>query len=936
MTCHCGVPSVRALWALAVCVSLSVSLAAIPAEVIAQAQKQTSSNTAGPPAPASGAGAPEQNVATVVVTGTSIPSAQAAAYQAAPVTVITSDEIQASGATNVQDYFQTQPNFVLSGQSSYSNFGVGAGSNGTLIGTSTLNLRGIGPQYTLVLVNGRRFQAEDPANLDLIPLDAIDRIEVLKSGASAVYGTDAVAGVVNIITKTSADGFSLGGYFGESSDHDDDTSRYSMSWGKHTDQLSFFAVAEYYDRGGITAGQRDLSRDPDLSRFNPNFNYQPWAYSSLGQIVLPNGTGPLVLNQTQFTCGQYSRNPANYTPLNPHLYATSCDALLDDDQRSLINPQRKGTFFANMDYKISDKLTVYSDFDFARSLTTSVAMAYGIDGYGDPNCKSLCPKSPIPANYYWNPFGVAIQDVTYGIAEGGPQTQDIDSSAWRLNAGIKGALGWFNYDVGGAVYYDYTNLFQYNLPTNAGVYAAENRPGPEAINLFCNACNTPAQLAGVMGGGSVQNWEEMYILNAHAYAPVVTLPGGDLNVALGTEFQHDVYEILPSQFIQDAGLTDDTQAPTDAGRRYTAVYAEAQLPIFGNSFTFPGAASLAIDAAARYQEIQLAGSRTDPSLSIRWEPIADTLAFRGSYGTSFRAPPLEYVYGAQHTGVDTLINPVNGLAQDYQVITGGNSALKPETAAYTTYGIALTPQGLLHGLTITVDRWFVNQKNIVIQTNPQLVLEGIQPGTLYTAPNGQAGVKSLYLNAAGQDVNGVDGDIDYRFRTEKAGVFDFRLAGTFLNSFKVNDLTGAGDVQYAGNTALATSLPTVTGLPKVRYLLTGNWAYKALTTTYLVHYAGSYTDPTIPGGVKVSSYTTQDVQFTLDCSHLVTAGTWWSGVKFTLGVDDLTQTKPPVFFAGPFGGGLTGASGYDTSIVNPVGRFFYASATISFPRHQSN
>ncbi|MFZ1905316.1 MAG: TonB-dependent receptor [Steroidobacteraceae bacterium] len=925
----------RALWAIAICVGLSASLAAIPTDAIAQAQRQTSSNTAGPPSPGGTPAAADQNLATVVVTGTSIQSAQAAAYQAAPVTIITSEDIQASGATNVQDYFQTQPDFVLSGQSSFSNFTAGAGANGTTIGASTLNLRGIGPQYTLVLVNGRRFQAEDPANLDLIPLDAIDRIEVLKSGASAVYGTDAVAGVVNIITKTSADGFSLGGYFGESSGHDDDTSRYSVSWGKQTDQLSFFAVAEYYDRGGITAGQRDLSRDPDLSRFNPNFNYQPWAYSSLGQIVLPNGTGPLVLNQTQFTCGQYSRNPANYTLLNPHLYATSCDALLDDDQRSLINPQRKGTFFANLDYKISDQLSVYSDFDFARSLTTSYAMDYGIDGFGDPNCKSQCPESPIPANYYWNPFGVGVQNVTYGIPEPGPQIQDIDSSAWRLNAGIKGALGRVNYDVGGAVYYDYTNLFQYNLPTNAGVYAAENRPGPEAINLFCNACNTPAQLAGVMGGASVQNWEEMYIVNAHAYAPVVTLPAGDFNFALGTEFQHDVYEILPSQYIREAGLTDDTQTPTDAGRRYTSVYAEAQLPIFGNSFAFPGAASLAIDAAARYQEIQLAGSRTDPSLNIRWEPIADTLAFRGSYGTSFRAPPLEYVYGNQHTGVDTLLNPVTGLAQDYQVITGGNPALKPETASYTTYGIALTPQGMLHGLTVTVDRWFIDQKNIVIQTNPQLVLDGVQPGTLFTAPNGQAGVESLYLNAAGQDVNGFDGNIDYRFRTEKAGAFDFRLAGTFLNSFKVNDSTGAGYVQYAGNTALATSLPTVTGLPKIRYLLTGNWAYQALTTTYLLHYAGSYIDPTIPGGAKVSSYMTQDIQFTLDCSRLVTAGTWWSGVKFTLGVDDLTQAKPPVFYAGTLGGGILG-DGYDTSIVNPVGRFFYASVNISFPRHQNN
>jgi iron complex outermembrane recepter protein len=891
----------------------------------------------GPPVPNSAAATPtngpERPLSTVVVTGTSIQSAQAAAYESAPIAIITGEDIKRAGVANVEDYFQTQPNFVLSGQSSYSNTTAQSGYTGTQIGGTTLNLRGIGPQYTLVLVNGRRFQAEDPANLDLIPLDAIDRIEVLKSGASAVYGSDAVAGVVNIITKRSADGWSVGTYYGESGEHDDNTTRSSVSWGTSSDQLNFFAVAEYYARDGITAADRPLSADPDLSRFNPGFNYQPFAYSSLAQIILPNGTGPLVLDQTRFTCGDYSRNPADYTLLNPHLYATSCDARINDDERSLINPQRKATFFADTDYKLTNNLSLYADFDFARSLTHSVAMDYGVDGFGDPNAPA--PRgglTPIPANYYWNPFGVAIQDVTYGVPEGGPQTQDIDSTAWRVNLGLKGALGKINYDVGGAVYNDYANLFAYNLPTNAGLYAAETRPGPLAVNLFCNDCNTPAQIAGIMGGASTQDWEQMYLLNAHAYAPVLTLPSGDINLALGAEFQRDTYEVLPAQFILDYGLNDTEESAADASRRYLAGYAEVQLPVFGNSFTFPGAASLGIDAAVRYQDIQIAGSRTDPTISVRWEPIADTLALRGSYGTSFRAPPLQDVYGSTTTEVITLINPKTGLSQDYQVVTGANSTLKPETSTYETYGIAFTPQGALHGLTATVDRWIINQKNIVILTSPQLVLEGIQPGSTFTAPNGEPGLVSLYMNAAGQKVNGIDADIDYRFRTERAGVFDLRIAGTYLNSFKVDDATGAGYVQYAGNTALASSLASVTGLPKVRYLLTGSWTYGALTANYLIHYSSSYLDPTIPPDVEVPSYMTQDVQFNIDCGHLAQASSWWSGVTFTLGVNDLTQARVPIFYAGPSGGGLL-ADGYDTSIVDPVGRFFYASVKISFSRH---
>jgi iron complex outermembrane receptor protein len=941
MTSHPKRPTAVMPSLLALGLLFLITLLAIPGHAVAQASARTSGDSGATAATDVGpknAGnstspGPDQILPTVVVTGTSIQSANSGAYQSAPVSVITSDAIQNSGAANLEDFFQTQPDFVLSGQSSYSNTTGASGANGTTIGATTLNLRGIGPQYTLVLLNGRRFQAEDPANIDLIPVDAIERVEVLKSGASAIYGSDAVAGVVNIITKRSADGWEFGGYFGESGQRDNDNSRFSVSYGQSSDVLNFFAVGEYFDRNGLTQGQRSLSADPDLSRFNSGFNYQTFSYSSLAQIILPNGTGPLALNQQKFSCGSYSRNPADYVSFNPHLYATSCDAQLDEDKRSLINPQRKGTFFATLDYKVTSDITIYGDVDVARSLVTSVGNLYGADGFGDVN--SPLNLSPIPASNYWNPFGVAIQGVTYGFPEGGPQIDDVDASAGRLNLGVKGALGKINFDVGGAYYYEYANALDYNMPTNPGLYAAENRPGPLAINLFCNDCNTAAQIAGVFSGTSRQDWEESALLNAHAYAPVYTLPGGDINLAGGVEYQRDAYIVQPSEAILTHYFSDDTETAISAGRRYTAMYVEGQLPVFGSNFVFPGAASLGIDAAARYEDIQDVGSRTDPTVSVRWEPIANSVAIRGSYGTSFRAPPLTAIDAPiSSAGGSALINPANGQFQDYTVVTGGNKNLKPETATYTNYGIVLTPK-FVPGLTLQLDRWLINQKNIVIQTSPQLVLDGVQPGSLFTAANGVPGVVSLYMNAAGQQVNGTDLDVDYRFRTETAGSFDLRLAGTYLNSFKVNDDTAAGAVQYAGGTVLASSLPSVTGLPKVRFLFDANWVYEAFRTTYLLHYTGSYQDPTIPGGVQVDRYVTHDIQFNLDCGKLVSAGSWLSPVKLTLGVNDLTYGKVPIFYAGPLGGGLS-ANGYDTSIVNPTGRFFYAEVHVSFPRHRQD
>jgi|HubBroStandDraft_5_1064220.scaffolds.fasta_scaffold07529_2 iron complex outermembrane receptor protein len=922
----------------AVAVLATALIAGTPGAV---AQAQTPGRPAGSvaAAPASQDAAPPgaeassaDTLATVVVTGTSIHS-DSSAYQSAPVSVITNEAIQQSGATNIEQYFQTQPAFVLSGQSSYSNAGASTGLNGTGIGGTTLNLRGIGPQYTLILVNGRRFQSEDPANLDLIPVDAIDRVEILKSGASAVYGSDAVAGVVNIITKRTADGFSVDGQFGESGRGDADTSHLSVSWGKSTDQLNLFATAEYYKRDGLTRGQRSVAANPDLSRFNANLPYQVYPYSSPAQIILPDGTGPLWLDPSKFACGSSSRNPADYVPVNSHLYANSCGAQLNEDKQSLINPQRKGTAFASLDYTFENGPTLYADFDFARSLSETIGTLYGTDGFGDPACTgTACPLSPIPASNYWNPFGIPIQNVTYGLPEIGPQTLHIDTTAWRFNTGIKGAVGKVQYDVGGDFYYSYANLVQYNVYSNAGLYAAETRPGPDALNLFCNNCNTSAQLAGVAASGSVQNWEEMALLNAHAYAPIYTMPSGDVNVALGAEYQRDAYIVQPDSNMLNYGLSVDYSAPADAGRRYTAVYVEGQLPIFGKAFTIPAVASLGLDVAARYENIESVGSRTDPTVSVRWEPIANLVAIRGSYGTAFRAPPLDAIDAPMTSTVFAGTNPV-GQPQDYVDVGGGNKNLKPETASYTNYGIVLTPPGGSAGsLTVQLDRWFIKQKNIVIQTDPQLVVDGIQPGGTFTAANGEAGVYSLYMNAAGQQVNGTDLDLDYRLRTDTAGSIDLSLSGTYLNSFKVDAATGAGLVQYAGSTALASSLTSPAGLPKVRSLLSLNWAYRAFSTTYLIHYTGSYIDPTIPGGVSVNSYVTHDIQFNLDCSKLVSVGSWASPISVTLGVEDFTDARVPIFYGGQPGGFQ--ATGYDTSIVNPMGRFFYAAAHLSFPRHR--
>jgi iron complex outermembrane receptor protein len=911
---------------LSICTTLALAAAALlvaPSSGAAESEGPTQSAVSKRGVAQDAGGS--QSVETITVTGSRIESANAADYQSTPVAVISAEQIQASGASNLQDYFETQASFINSGQSSYTNSSSSSAYNGRTLGGTTLNLRGIGPQYTLVLLNGRRFQGEDPANIDLIPLDAIERIEVLKDGASAVYGSDAVAGVVNIITKRSADGASFSTSFGQSDAGDTPTTRASASWGVANDKLNFFGVLEYYQRDGIANADRPLSANPDLSRFNPGFHYVPFAYSALAQIILPDGTGPLVLDQQRFTCGEFSRDRADYVPLDPHAYAAGCSAGLNEGRRSLVNTQTKSIAFGSMDYKFAEKASLYADFEYARSEVDSVGNVFGSDGYGDH--ASPYQLSPIPADYYWNPFGEPIVAVTYGFPEAGNQTFNITSDTANLNLGVKGEAGRVHYDVGGAVFYTRSDSYQFNLPTNAGLYAAENRPGAAAINLFCNACNTPEQLEGVFSGASTIAKSKMMLFNATAYAPVLSLPAGDLNVAVGTEYRQDSVTVDPDERILNHEFNAVSSARVDVARDYFAAYVEAQLPILGPDFNVPGAAALSLDAAARYEDIEGAGTSVNPSIGLRWEPIADTLVARASYGTSFRAPSLDAVEGAQITQIFTLTNPATGQSQNYQVTYGGNKDLEPETAKYTNFGFVFTPQSI-RGLSLVIDRWRIEQENIVIQTHPQLVLQGVQPGSIYTAPNGQSGVVSLFMNAVGQNVEGTDLEISYRLPTLSWGSLMLNLSGSRLKVFEVDSATGRGFTDYAGRTALASSLPSVSGLPKTRLGLTGNWRYQAWSATYGVRYAGSYTDPTIGDGVKVDSYATHDIQLAYDFAESSVSGPWLSKVKVSFGVSDLTDAKVPVFYAGAHGGGFD-ATGYDTSIVNPIGRFFYGAVNIS-------
>ena len=678
----------------------------------------------------------------IVVTGTSIKGLDA--VSALPVTVLKAEDIARTGATSAEDLFR----YISSASSSGST--VQAQATGFQTGSiSTISLRGLGSARTLILINGRRSApygggsvgtAGNSVDISSIPVAAIERVEILQDGASAIYGSDAIAGVVNFILKENFQGVDVSVYGGAPTRSGGGTEEQGNFFGGFgdlkTDRYNVNLGLSFDHTQQILGASRAFA-----TRYSPQFgNDVTSSFAFPANIaVFPTTKGqPTTINPGVGACGPYSLNDINF-PAQCRFDNSSYDSLQPDTKR--------GNVLLNAHYQVTDNTQLYALLSYAQVETATQVQPVPLS-YQNP----LLPGNPFLAYQanllatqyptYHNPaitptaaafllpptspYYPAAYAAAHGMAglplnliyrdfANGVRLYEDTSDTSRAVGGWKGNLGGWDFDT--AILYSEVKVKE-DLKSGFPLYS-KIMPVLDSgiINPF-GPTTDPAALEAAKAAEFVgQDWNSktsLTSLSGTASRPLLDLPGGPLSVAAGAEIRRETFTYNPSSAIQTGDITGQggNQLPEDAARSVESAYVEVNAPIVH---------SFAADAAVRYDHYQNVGDTVNPKISLKYQPFEWWL-LRGSAGSGFRAPSLTDLYAAQATSVTSngtrdpikcpTFDPNNPACSfQFSTVTGGNPNLKPEKSTTFTLGTVFEP---MTNLSLGFDTFWIYLKDAIV------------------------------------------------------------------------------------------------------------------------------------------------------------------------------------------------------------------------------
>lgn len=850
---------------------------------------------------AGGAYAQDDDVDQIIVVGSSIGvSIEEAESQALPIDVLGADQLEGIGQFTVGDILRNQPAF--------------SGGNGQNVGDgetqSFVNLRGVGPQYTLTLIDGKRFSVNGPGNVTMIPPAALERVEVLKAGASSIYGSDAVAGVVNFVLKDNQDGVGLNARYGSADGWE--FQNYTFSFGGGDDQSSFFFLADYYTNPELSGFDRfDLISNDRRSLGGRDFRS---TFQNPGRVTLGDGSN-VILDYNRFGPGQGSQNPADYRPFDfendRHDRADPCrdgGAVCRGNQA--FAPTDRYSVVFNGKHEFSDRTTMRANFMFHRIDTTEIS---GVSTF----------NVDVPAGNFWNPFGEEVR-VAFRPFGGGELNNVGGVNDQRLDA-LRGAVtvdhelsDRFMLSVSGNAFHQNIEDNRPNIYISDAVVNSLALDGPESINVFCNRCNTSEQYAGILHNRRRNDISDLYTFDARVNGSAFSLPGGDVEIVAGMNWRREEFEIRPDPLFAAGALEDSSSPqPQELSRSVLAGFAEARIPILA-----PAAGSseprVELGVALRYEDFSDVGGTFDPLVSARAFIIPDELLVRASWNTSFRAPQLEDLAGAQDFAELNLIDPLNPQLDsvDVQGITGGNPDLEPEDAETISVGVVYTPEAV-PGLFISADWWRLEQSNVILAPDPQAVLSGIVPGNVLRGTGiGSGGeniiVEAFLINVANREIEGIDFAINYAAPITDSIDGRINFGGTYTRKFDAEIGNGDGFQELGGTANLVFG-----ALPQLR--LVSQAALETGPVTGLVEftYISGY-DDTLVEDFRVDSTLYVDLQGTYRFDEGLGP---FKNAALTLGVENVGDVQPPFIPRFNF---------FSQSLNDIRGRWWYASLGVNF------
>ncbi len=916
----------------------------------------------------------QDSTETVTVTGSRI--ARKDADTVGPLTTLTSRDIENTASSSIGDILQKLPDAGVSYNSN--------GTQGTSYGGSSVSLRYLAntdgdADRTLVLVDGHRWVdgtgargIRDFVDLNTIPIGLIGSVEVLQDGASAIYGADAIAGVVNIHTRQDVDGLSTSLKYGESQRGDGEEMAGYVNWGAPLDHGSIFLSASYVKDDPVYTGDRPLS---SLSLTGGLNNLSTPGSSPRGLYVLP-GFSTAAKPITQNVGAATPTGPADYhiATLPQDYYNQESQGLYD------VGPSERYGLYGRIVDQITKDVTFTVDALWNRRQSSQLFSPTNLSIGGTGGTEK---GFAIAANQAYNPFGVGFAaNQPWNIQIFTPQVGNRDNlqndTNYRFSAGFNGALDVLERKWNWNLFGSYArNDMQFQALNNIDLEhlsLALGSPSACAAVAGCVPVNifgqmTPQQASYIRANARETNSTQLYDLTLDVNGNVLDLPGGPLGVAFGAEYRRNVGEDDPDTYINTLStgtgnlpLPPSTPTTTGTARTPTAdgsinveeAYFEVNAPLIANQ---PLIQSLEVDAAVRYSNYDSVGDHVTSKVGVGWRPV-DDLLLRGTFSQGFRAPSLIELYtGSRQTNLaGSNTDPCNGGAAAHPGLPGcagipatynqnlynsgtlpetiaGNTQVKPETAETFSYGVAYAPHWLT-GFSLTSDWYQVTIYNAISTpaVTTALQLCAVQGGSYCSvvdrdASSGQVlNFLSAYENLNKIKTAGLDTTARYNFDTD-IGNWEAVFSTTYLDRFTTyapNPSGGAPLVTNAAGTSTGGTTPATarSTYPRWKASASLRWSQDVYAVMWRGRYIGATTDGAAPAlpvvpvkGLTVSEIYYNDLQFEYTMpEHQATV---------TVGVDNIFDAMPPASYA-------NAPINFDMYTYDILGRNFFIRLSKSF------
>ncbi|MGW7678839.1 TonB-dependent receptor plug domain-containing protein [Shewanella sp. S23-S33] len=803
---------------------------------------------------------------------------------ASPVTVIDAAAIKAEGFTSVDQMLQVQ--------TSMAGAAVGSTTNNGADGVAQVDLRGMGAERTLVLLNGRRMVnsgsgANSSVDLNSIPVAMIARVEILKDGASAVYGSDAIAGVVNIITKKDFEGFQLD-FNGSSTDKGDgENGEVSALYGFNTDGGNYTFGAAYSDRRGVIQSDRDWTK-PGSSSFVPNGAFLGNELDENGQPVLDEN-GKNVQEMKTLQGQEWGAMQNGYDFTKDSWYQT---------------PSKRYSLFANMTQELGNDLVLSGDILYTKRKSDQQLAAQPAD-----IMLNVCDAAGVPAGAPCITLDNAM--VAGGIEadktgrvnyrrrtnDVGARVYEQDTDTYRISGDLAGTL-----DIHTGMNWDVSYTYGKNKASTSVANSINATKMKQSVyanpDAWFNGQSLTQDIIDDVGYFEQANGgNEQHTVAGVLSGELFDVSAGAVGFAIGTEYRRESGYYNPDPVVIAGDSTAAQQDPTDGSYDVISVYQEVSVP-----FT----EKLTGEFALRLDDYSTFGKASTWKIGLTYA-ATDDLMVRGVAATGFRAPSVSELYGGNTGSYDYLDDPW-GNEQDPQILVNytSDADLKPEESESYTAGLVYSPS-YVEGMSVTLDYWRFKVSDAITRLDAQAGLKDCHAGDeiacetfKITLDGNLDNFTNPLTNVGSQDTSGIDFNLAYSF--EGLGL-DWKINNdtTYLINFEQESKTYTGTID--GNFGAYARVRNNFSLSAGQ----GDWSLM-----YFNRYIGEMSD--LAKGYDVDAVLYHNIAGTYHVNDMTTV---------SLGVKNFTDEEPSRVSNGSDGG--TVPQVYDT-----VGRVIYGGVTVKF------